>query len=52
MSTTKERLVVYLEASKAKRVRKVATEKKWELTTFLEECIDLGLVEYEETAQQ
>lgn len=47
MSTTKERLVVYLEANKAKRVRGVAAQKKWELTTFLEECIDLGLIEYE-----
>lgn len=47
MSTTKERLVVYLDANKAKRVRKLAKEKRWELTTFLEECIDLGLIEYD-----
>jgi len=47
MSTTKERMVVYLEPNKAKRVRKLIVKKKWEITTFLEECIDLGLIEYE-----
>lgn len=51
MSTTKERLVVYLDANKAKRVRKLAEDRRWDLTTFLEECIDLGLVEYEEKKQ-
>lgn len=47
MATNKPRFVVYLDKEKAKRVRDIADRKKWDLTVFIEECIDLGLSEYE-----
>lgn len=47
MSITKERLVVYLDPAKAKRVRKIANHKKWDLTVLLEEAIDNFIADHE-----
>lgn len=47
MSTTKERLVVFLDPNKAKKVRAIAAHKKWDLTVLLEEAIDNFIADHE-----
>ena len=52
MSTTKERLVLYLEQKKATKVRRIADRKKWSITDLLEEALDCFIVENSEDSDK